>query len=101
VGMPEADARQLIDAALVTRGWVVHDVATANVHARRGVAVREYLLAESIQRDKVRLDLFWQKDENLEDSANLPRSDQIMAELRAALSQFEALEASLVAQAMR
>lgn len=43
-------------------------------------------------RDKVNLDIFWLRDESLEDSANLPDPDvlagEIVAELEAALEQF-------------
>ena len=43
-------------------------------------------------RDKVNLDIFWLRDESLEDSANLPDPDvlarEIMEELEAALEQF-------------
>ena len=50
---------------------------------------------ELLSRDKVNLDIFWLRDENLEDSANLPAPDVIAAEivedLRAALEQFEAI----------
>ena len=42
--------------------------------------------------DKLNLDIFWLKDESLEDSANLPHPDIIAAEivedLQAALAQF-------------
>ena len=45
-----------------------------------------------VKRDKVNLDIFWLKDESLEDSANLPAPDIIAAEiiddLEAALEQF-------------
>jgi type I restriction enzyme M protein len=45
-----------------------------------------------IKRDKVNLDIFWLKDESLEDSANLPPPDviaaEIMEDLEAALEQF-------------
>ncbi len=47
---------------------------------------------ELIKRDKVSLDIFWLKDDSLEDSANLPEPDVIAAEiaedLQAALDQF-------------
>jgi type I restriction enzyme M protein len=46
-----------------------------------------------MQRDKVSLDIFWLKDDSLEDSANLEDPDVIAAEiaedLRAALEEFE------------
>ena len=45
-----------------------------------------------VKRDKVNLDIFWLKDESLEDSANLPAPDiiaaEIMEDLEAALDQF-------------
>jgi type I restriction enzyme M protein len=45
-----------------------------------------------IKRDKINLDIFWLKDEALEDSANLPAPEIIAADivedLQAALAQF-------------
>jgi hypothetical protein len=47
---------------------------------------------ELTKRDKLNLDIFWLKDESLEDSANLPDPDviaqEIVEDLEAALSQF-------------
>ena len=64
---------------------------------------RAYSYDELAMRDKLNLDLTWLKDEALEESANLPAPDIIAAEivedLRAALSEFEQLEASLRANA--
>jgi type I restriction enzyme M protein len=55
---------------------------------------------EIAARDKLSLDLFWLKDDTLEDAADLPAPDILAAEivenLRAALEQFEAVEAGLV-----
>jgi type I restriction enzyme M protein len=34
-----------------------------------------------VQRDKVNLDIFWIKDESLEDSDNLPEPDVILQEI--------------------
>src|SRR5262247_3378811 len=55
-----------------------------------------------IKRDKVNLDIFWLKDESLEDSANLPAPDMIAAEivedLEAALEQFAEIASDLVAK---
>jgi len=52
-----------------------------------------------IKRDKVSLDIFWLKDDSLEDSANLPDPDVIAAEiaedLQAALDQFVQITAEL------
>ena len=54
---------------------------------------------ELIKRDKVSLDIFWLKDDSLEDSANLPEPDVIAAEiaedLQAALDQFAQIAAEL------
>jgi type I restriction enzyme M protein len=54
---------------------------------------RPYRYDDLLQRDKVILDIFWLKDDSLEDSANLEDHDIIAAEivedLRAALEEFE------------
>jgi type I restriction enzyme M protein len=56
---------------------------------------RAYALDELMARDKVNLDIFWLRDESLEDSANLPEPDVLAAEivedLQAALEQFAAI----------
>ena len=63
---------------------------------------RSFAYDELIKRDKISLDLFWLKDESLEDSANLPEPGVIAAEivedLRAALAQFEEIEADISIQ---
>ncbi|MFE8596940.1 hypothetical protein [Archangium violaceum] len=60
---------------------------------------RSYGYEELLQRGKVSLDIFWLKDESLEDSANLPAPDviagEIVDDLRAALEQFEAIQTDL------
>lgn len=43
---PEAQARKEIDRLLGAAGWHVCDVKDANIHAARGVALREFALAE-------------------------------------------------------
>ena len=64
---------------------------------------RAYGIEELIMRDKVSLDISWLRDESLEDPANLPAPDVIAAEiaedLRAALEQFEAIQADLARSA--
>jgi len=42
---PEELARAEIDRLLTAAGWHVCDVAAANLHAARGVAIREFPLA--------------------------------------------------------
>jgi type I restriction enzyme M protein len=48
-----------------------------------------------IQRDKASLDIFWLKDDSLEDSENLPEPEVLAAEivenLEAALEQFKSI----------
>jgi len=48
--------------------------------------------AQTIACDKVNLDIFWLRDESLEDTENLPDPDtiaaEIVGELEAALAQF-------------
>ncbi|ORJ53703.1 DEAD/DEAH box helicase family protein [Geothermobacter hydrogeniphilus] len=41
---PEAEARRQIDAMLAACGWLVQDVSAADIHAGRGVAIREFPL---------------------------------------------------------
>jgi len=63
---------------------------------------RPYSYEEIIARDKASLDIFWIRDESLEDSANLPEPQVIAAEiaedLRAALEQIEDVLADLQAR---
>ena len=41
---PEQEARETIDKMLDQSGWDVQDVDNANIHAKRGVAIREFPL---------------------------------------------------------
>lgn len=54
---------------------------------------------ELLRRDKLSLDLFWLKDESLEDSASLPDPDalatEIVDDLQDALDQFAGIAAAL------
>jgi type I restriction enzyme M protein len=54
---------------------------------------------ELLKRDKVNLDIFWLKDEALEDSANLPAPEvialEITEDLQAALEQFATIAEDL------
>ena len=60
---------------------------------------RPYSYDEIINRDKVSLDLFWLRDESLEDSAHLPEphvlAREIADDLRSALGQMEEILADL------
>jgi type I restriction enzyme M protein len=60
---------------------------------------RIFSYEELMARDKVNMDIFWLRDESLEDSANLPHPDvlagEIVEELRAALEQFKGIHAEL------
>ena len=52
-----------------------------------------------MKRDKINLDIFWLKDDSLEDSANLPDPGvialEIAEDLEAALDQFSQIAADL------
>ncbi len=60
---------------------------------------------EIVARDKVSLDLFWLRDESLEDSANLPDpntlAQEIADDLRSALGQIEGIQGDLGQRAVR
>lgn len=60
---------------------------------------RAFTYDELIARDKASLDIFWLRDESLEDSDNLPAPELIAAEivedLQAAMDQFAAIASSL------
>lgn len=63
---------------------------------------KKFTYDEIVERDKASLDIFWLRDESLEDTDNLPAPEIIAAEivedLRSALEKFEALAESLAAQ---
>jgi type I restriction enzyme M protein len=60
---------------------------------------KSFTYEELIKRDKVNLDIFWLKDEALEESANLPAPEliaaDIAADLEAALEQFSTIAEDL------
>jgi type I restriction enzyme M protein len=60
---------------------------------------RAFEYDDLVKRDKASLDVFWLRDESLEDSDNLPPPDVLAAEivedLKAALEQFAAIQADL------
>ena len=63
---------------------------------------RRFSYDDLMKRDKVSLDIFWLRDQSMEDSANLPPPEQIAEEivedLRAALEQMEEIAADLSPQ---
>ena len=60
---------------------------------------KSFTYEELTKRDKANLDIFWLKDDALEDSANLPAPEiiaiEIVQDLEAALEQFREIEADL------
>ncbi len=71
-----------------------------NRHRRKETEqFKSFTYDELMQRDKASLDIFWLKDESLEDSANLPDPDVLAAEiaenLEAALAQFRGIQEDL------
>jgi type I restriction enzyme M protein len=71
-----------------------------NRHERKeSERFKSFTYEDLLKRDKLNLDIFWLKDESLEDSANLPDPDIIAAEivedLQAALAQFAKIASDL------
>lgn len=68
-------------------------------HAEPDGRWRSYEYDELISRDKANLDIFWVRDESLEETANLPEPDvlatEIVNELEAALEQFRVIAEDL------
>ncbi len=60
---------------------------------------RAFSYDELIEREHVNLDIFWLREESLEDAADLPTPDVLVAEitenLEAALAQFQSIQAEL------
>ena len=60
---------------------------------------RPYAYNDIVKRDKCSLDIFWLRDEALEETANLPDPDVIAAEivedLQAALEEFGEIQTEL------
>ena len=68
-------------------------------HREETTRFRRFSYEELAVRDKLNLDLFWLKDDSLEDLENLPSPDVLAAEivenLEAALEQFRVFETVL------
>ena len=72
----------------------------SNRHKRKeSERFKAFTYEELLKRDKVNLDLFWLKDDSLEESANLPAPEIIAAEiaedLEAALEHFSRIAEDL------
>ena len=63
---------------------------------------RRFTYDELVKRDKANLDIFWLRDESMEDTANLPLPDviaeEILEDLRAALEQLEEIAGDLATE---
>jgi type I restriction enzyme M protein len=76
---------------------------TGELSAERGGAGRwrSFTYDELVARDKTNLDIFWLKDESLEDTDNLPAPEvlaqEIVEQLEAALEEFRSMEEVLAA----
>ena len=73
---------------------------TKNRHNRKETeCFKSFTYDELMKRDKVSLDIFWLKDDSLEDSANLPAPDVIARDiaenLKSALEQFNGIYENL------
>jgi type I restriction enzyme M protein len=87
----------------LTRDKLADFVACYRAHARHEREetdrFKRFPYAELAKRDRLNLDIFWLKDESLEDSADLPAPDVIAAEivenLEAALTQFRSVALAL------
>ena len=71
-----------------------------NRHKRQeSERLKSFAYDDLLKRDKVNLDIFWLKDESLEDSANLPAphliAEEIAEDLEAALEQFSEIAEDL------
>ena len=95
--------RFTLKANPLTRAHLDDFVASYNPEDRRERRETErfhrFSYEDLAKRDKVNLDIFWLRDESMEDSANLPPpgeiADEIVEDLRAALEQLEEIAADL------
>jgi type I restriction enzyme M protein len=75
------------------------DFAQGRLNRKESDRFKSFTYEELAKRDKLNLDIFWLRDESLEDSANLPDPDIIAAEivedLQAALAQFAEIASDL------
>ncbi len=98
---PPYDKHFTLKTKRMTRVELVECYGPGNRHKREATwsektpegRFRPYTYDEIVSRDKVSLDLFWLRDESLEDSAYLPDphilAQEIADDLRSALGQIE------------
>jgi type I restriction enzyme M protein len=91
--MMRSDLDDFVNCYLGGKNGDTTPLLQRNRHERKeSERFKGYTYEELSTRDKLNLDIFWLKDESLEDSANLPPPDVIAAEivedLQAALTQF-------------
>jgi hypothetical protein len=96
----EFDSGTVSDPACGTGGFLLARYNPKNRHNRKeSERFKSFTYEELTKRDKVNLDIFWLKDEALEESANLPAPGIIAADivddLEAALAQFAEIAADL------
>ena len=77
-----------------------HHARGKNRHSRKeSERFKSFTYEELTKRDKVNLDIFWLKDDALEESANLPAPEviaaDITADLEAAMEQFATIAEDL------
>jgi hypothetical protein len=78
---------------------LVRELYTCCAHHIESDRFKGFAYDDLLKRDKVNLDIFWLRDESLEDSANLPDPHvlalEIAEELEGALEQFAAIAEAL------
>lgn len=88
---PEQQARAQIDRLLASAGWHVCDVAGANLHAARGVAIREFPI-DPVAASPTTC-CMWTGSDNLPPPEVI--AQEIVDDLEAALEQFRLIAADL------
>ena len=75
------------------------DFRTISDFRKEAKRFQRFTYDELVKRDKANLDIFWLRDESMEDTANLPPpdviADEILEDLRTAIEQLEEIAADL------
>ena len=98
--LKRSDLEDFVNCYFAERIGVTAPGYSGNRHERKPAdRFRSFTYEELTKRDKLNLDIFWLKDESLEDSAKLPAPDviaqEIVEDLQAALSQFAEIASDL------